>query len=237
MRDVLALILALGFAPSAAAQEGKTFTNTLGMKFARIDAGVFTMGASAAPPKSRQQWNERDYDEAPAHRVKISRAFNLGIHEVTNAQYEAFDPKHKALRGKRNSSKEDDDPVAYVTWHDAAAFCAWLSKKEGKPYRLPTEAEWEYACRAGTTTKYHTGDQLTPEDANFGRTPLSAFRGGPARRTKSAPTDRTRGAFSTCTATSRSGASTGTGRTKRASRPIRSGARPATRALCAAGAS
>ncbi len=171
MRFIVLILLALLIPSAAVAQEGKTFVNTLGIKFVRIDAGAFTMGTGDAAPKSRQEWIERDYDEAPAHRVIISKAFYLGIHEVTNAQYEAFDPKHKALRGKRNSSKDDDDPVAYVTWHDAAAFCAWISKKEGKPYRLPTEAEWEYACRAGTTTKFHTGDQLTPDDANFGRRP------------------------------------------------------------------
>ncbi|MSU77778.1 MAG: glycoside hydrolase [Gemmataceae bacterium] len=151
------------------AQDAKTFTNTLGMKFARIDAGAFMMGTGDAPPKSRAEWNERDHDEAPAHRVIISKALHLGIHEVTNVQYEAFDPKHKALRGKRGSGKADDDPVVYVTWHDAVAFCAWLSKNENKTYRLPTEAEWEYACRAGTTTPFHTGDKLTASDANFGR--------------------------------------------------------------------
>jgi sulfatase modifying factor 1 len=169
MRSTFAINFILVFVSAAAAQEGKTFTNTLGMKFAHIEAGAFVMGQGDAPPRSRQEWNERDYDEAPAHPVKISKAFYLGIHEVTNAQYEAFDPKHKALRGKRGSSKDDDDPVAYVTWHDAVAFCDWLSQKENRPYRLPTEAEWEYACRAGTKTKYHTGDTLTTDDANFGR--------------------------------------------------------------------
>jgi formylglycine-generating enzyme required for sulfatase activity len=148
----------------------KTFTNSLGMKFARIEAGSFIMGQGDAPPHSRQEWETRDADEAPAHPVKISKPFYLGIHEVTNAQYEAFDPKHKQLRGKHGSSKGDDDPVAYVAWHDAVAFCEWLAKKENRPYRLPTEAEWEYACRAGTTTRYNLGDKLTAEDANFGRT-------------------------------------------------------------------
>src|SRR5262249_38687350 len=110
------------------------------------------------------------WDESPAHKVKITKLFYLGATEVTNAQYEQFDPEHKKLRGKHGVSKADDEPVVMVAWQQAVAFCNWLAKKEGKPYRLPTEAEWEYACRAGTTTPYHTGDKLTPEQANFGQT-------------------------------------------------------------------
>jgi formylglycine-generating enzyme required for sulfatase activity len=168
MRHLMAIVLTCAFLPAAVGQqpEGKEFTNSLGMKFVRIEAGSFMMGAGEAAPKSRQEWNERDYDEAPAHRVKISRAFYLGSHEVTQAQYAAFDPKHRGPKGTVRTAGED--PVNYVTWHDAVAFCDWLSKKEKKPYRLPTEAEWEYACRAGTTTRFHTGDTLTDEQANFG---------------------------------------------------------------------
>jgi formylglycine-generating enzyme required for sulfatase activity len=143
--------------------QAQSFTNSIGMKFVRIDAGSFMMGQGAATPRSRQEWNERDHDEAPAHRVEISKSFSLGIHEVTNAQYEAFDPKHK-----RYQSDGDDHPVVHVAWPEAVAFCAWLSKKETRPYRLPTEAEWEYACRAGTTAKFHTGDKLDASQANFG---------------------------------------------------------------------
>ncbi len=83
--------------------------------------------------------------------------------EVTNAQYEQFDPEHRELRGKLGFSKQDDEAVVFVRWHDAVKFCEWLSKKEDKSYRLPTEAEWEHACRAGTTTAYHTGDSLPKE--------------------------------------------------------------------------
>ena len=101
-----------------------------------------------------------DFDERPRHRITISRPFYMAATEVTNAQYEQFDPGHRQLRGKLGFSKEDDEAVVFVTWHDAGRFCEWLSKKEGQPYRLPTEAEWEYACRAGTTTAYHTGDSL-----------------------------------------------------------------------------
>src|SRR5205085_11973537 len=70
--------------------------------------------------------------------------------------------------GRDGIATADAEPVVFVTWQQAADVCARLSKQEGKPYRLPTEAEWEYACRAGTTTLFHTGDALTPEQANLG---------------------------------------------------------------------
>src|SRR5262245_47100251 len=71
---------------------GREHTNPLGMKLVRIDAGEFVMGSGAEPPRTRDEWNARDWDEAPAHAVKISRAFFMGVTEVTNAQYERFDP-------------------------------------------------------------------------------------------------------------------------------------------------
>ncbi|MHC4575681.1 MAG: SUMF1/EgtB/PvdO family nonheme iron enzyme [Planctomycetota bacterium] len=101
-----------------------------------------------------------DYDERPNRRVTISKPFYMGICEVTNEQYERFDPLHVHLRGKLGFSIENNEAAVFVDWHEAKAFCDWLSKKEGLPYRLPTEAEWEYACRAGTTTHFHTGDTL-----------------------------------------------------------------------------
>jgi len=101
-----------------------------------------------------------DFDEQPVHEVQITRPFYMGAYEVTNAQYEQFDPEHRKLRGKLDFSKEDDEAVVFVNWYDAMRFCEWLSEKEGLPYRLPTEAEWEYVCRAGTTTHFHTGDIL-----------------------------------------------------------------------------
>ena len=112
-----------------------------------IPAGTFRMGTDN-PAKE-------DADEAPRRQVSVD-AFKMSATEITNAQYEAFDPTHK--RGEQGFSTEDDDAVIMVSWDDATAYCAWLSEKTGRHFRLPTEAEWEYACRAGTTTDYNTGD-------------------------------------------------------------------------------
>jgi len=146
---------------------GQSFTNSLGMKFVLIKAGEFTMGGLhdelPAGLANEGFMRDGDADELPAHKVTISNPFYMGAYEVTNAQFEQFDPSHRLVRGKLGFSIENDEAVVFVSWHDAKAFCEWLSKKEGLPYRLPTEAEWEYACRAGTRTVFHTGDSLPSE--------------------------------------------------------------------------
>ena len=121
-----------------------------------IPAGSFMMGTQGA--------SGQDYDEAPAHKVNLS-AFRMSATEITNLQYESFDPSHKAIREGRADkfSFMDEMAVIDVTWYDAVAYCKWLSEKTGKNYRLPTEAEWEYACRPGTTTAYSTGNSLPAE--------------------------------------------------------------------------
>ena len=112
-----------------------------------IPAGTFWMGTDHPPME--------DWDEAPRREVKVD-AFRMSATEITNAQYEAFDPTHK--RGEQGFSTGDDEAVIMVSWDDAMAYCRWLSEQTGKHYRLPSEEEWEYACRAGTTTAYNTGD-------------------------------------------------------------------------------
>ncbi len=178
-------------------------SNSLGMTLVSIPKGSFLMGEERHP-----EWQSLglDFDEAPVRDVTISTGFLMSRTEVTNAQYERFRPGHRKDMAvyyefiKNNSGGDfgdgDDDPVIGVSWHDAVAFCEWLSEQEDKPYRLPTEAEWEYVCRAGTTTKYHTGDELSPDllkeqnpikggagphrrlqtvDTRVGRTPANAW--------------------------------------------------------------
>jgi len=142
----LAALLSLACLPAPAQT-----VNSLGMKLISVPAGAFYMGSER---------DGKDADESPVHRVSLSAPFRLAATEVTNAQYEAFDPQHKQLRGKRGFSTQDDEAVVFVSYPQAVAFCEWLTKKEGKPYRLPTEAEWEYACRAGTVTDFSTGSSL-----------------------------------------------------------------------------
>jgi formylglycine-generating enzyme required for sulfatase activity len=128
-----------------------------------LPEGSFLMGS----PKSEAG---RDDDEGPQHRVTIGRPFALGKHEVTFAEWDA------CVRASGCDGYRPDDagwgrgkrPVIKVSWRDAQAYVAWLAKTTGKAYRLPSEAEWEYAARAGTTTRYSFGDELTEKHANFG---------------------------------------------------------------------
>ncbi len=178
---ILFIVILLAVAASCAADmpEEEEFTNSIGMKLVRIEPGEFEMGQlkrlvpDVLPEIEGGDRGGRfdllgdgDYDEKPVHTVKITKPFYMGAFEVTNKQYELFEPEHRKLRGKHDISKADNEAALYVSWYDAQAFCQWLSDKEGLPYRLPTEAEWEYACRAGTTTNYYAGDILPVEFHN-----------------------------------------------------------------------
>jgi formylglycine-generating enzyme required for sulfatase activity len=155
--------------------------NSIGMKLKLIPPGEFQMGA----PESDKDADDR---EKPQHRVHITQPFYLGIHPVTRGQFRRFVEATSYRTEAETDGKggyacyevtgvtpewvqypwftwrypgfdqTDDHPVVSVSWNDTKAFCDWLSQQEGQTYRLPTEAEWEYACRAGTTTRYSFGD-------------------------------------------------------------------------------
>jgi formylglycine-generating enzyme required for sulfatase activity len=160
--------------PQAPARE---LTNSVGMKLVRIPAGTFTMG-SPTSQAGRIPWEEE-------HEVEITRPLWMGSREVTIGQFRRFveatgyrTEAEKTGRGGFGYQKEggklemsprfswrhpgwdvtDEHAVVNLSWNDCKAFCTWLGKVEGRVYRLPTEAEWEYACRAGTRTRYHAGD-------------------------------------------------------------------------------
>jgi formylglycine-generating enzyme required for sulfatase activity len=183
---VLSAWLNAGDLPPAKAKdksERPIFTNSLGMRLAAIPKGEFTMGSEELP------------SELPVHKVRITKVFMLAIHPVTVAQFKAFvkDTGHKTEAETRKGAlgfnnaarwfdkkaeyswkspgfeQPDDHPVVCVSWNDAVEFCKWLSRKEDKKYRLPTEAEFEYACRAGTTTRFSSGeaDESLKEVANL----------------------------------------------------------------------
>ena len=152
-----------------------TFKNSIGMKFVLIPRGKFIMGSTQAEidhclqlkgkPVVEVEWDRaRFLSEGPEHEVEITKPFYLGVTEVTVGQFRRFvtESKYEVGDGKWLNpgwEQTDDHPVCEVTWNNAVAFCDWLSKKEGKTYRLPTEAEWEYSCRAGKSgTRYCLGD-------------------------------------------------------------------------------
>jgi formylglycine-generating enzyme required for sulfatase activity len=133
------------------------------MELVLIPDGKFKMG-------SPELENGRDKYEGPQHRVRIAKPFYMGKYEVTQAQW-------KAVMGYNPSRFEvDDRPVENVSWHDCRDFCGRVSRL-GRRVRLPSEAEWEYACRAGTTTPFYFGANVSTDQANYDGT--YPYAGGP----------------------------------------------------------
>jgi formylglycine-generating enzyme required for sulfatase activity len=173
--------------PVHAQDRPRQLTNSIGMKFTLIPKGMFEMG-------SAETELDRNSDE-PRHSVVISKDFYLGVYEVTQKQFEAVMGTNPSFftpvgpgKAKVKSKSTSHHPVEQVTWYDAVAFCKKLGElpdeKEAKhSYRLPTEAEWEYACRAGTTTGLHYGDKVNAYKANFnGLSPYGDGGAGPFLR-------------------------------------------------------
>jgi formylglycine-generating enzyme required for sulfatase activity len=132
-----ALLLAAGLLTAGNdPQPGDIIEDSIGIRLAFVPAGTFTMGS---PPDERMR-----QDEERQRHIRISRPFRMSATEVTQGQWQAV------MELNRSSNQGDSLPVENVSWRDAVEFCRKLSEKEGKRYRLPTEAEWEYACRAGT---------------------------------------------------------------------------------------
>ncbi|MFM7831452.1 MAG: formylglycine-generating enzyme family protein, partial [Planctomycetaceae bacterium] len=123
--------------------------NTIGMKLVLIPAGTFLMG-SPASDKDR-------VDNETQHQVTLTKPFSMGRTEVTQGQWKKV-MGMEPWKGQAFVQEGDDYPAVYVSWDDAVEFCKKLSAMEGKVYRLPTEAEWEYACRGGTKTAFSFGD-------------------------------------------------------------------------------
>jgi len=159
----------------------KTLTNSIEMKLALIPAGKFQMGS----PETEA---ERDEKEVP-HEVSITRPFYLGVYAVTQREWQKAGKPNRS-RFNAGNGGGPDHPVENIIFDEAVDFCKRLTalaaeKKAGRTYRLPTEAEWEYACRAGTTTPFHYGESLSSKQANFnGNFPYGhAAKGTYLRRT------------------------------------------------------
>jgi len=134
--------------PNTPKEKAVDMGNGIIMEFVLIPAGEFDMGS---PSTER----DRDNDEGPVHRIKISRPFYMGKYEVTQQQY------YVVAKSKPSKFKQEGRPVENVSWDQAERFCRKLSEIKGGSYRLPTEAEWEYACRAGSQDRFYFGDDLT----------------------------------------------------------------------------
>jgi formylglycine-generating enzyme required for sulfatase activity len=142
--------------------------NGVKLEMAAIPGGTFMMGS----PESEEG---RYSDDSPQHRVTIP-GFFIGKYQLTQKQYQAIMGRHSSR------FKGDNRPVEEVSWNDAVKFCELLSQRTGKKYTLPSEAQWEYACRAGTTTPFHFGETITTDLANYngnytyGQEPKGVYR-------------------------------------------------------------
>ncbi|MEA5540781.1 formylglycine-generating enzyme family protein [Limnoraphis robusta Tam1] len=161
---------------------GQYFTENLGdgvgLDMVLIPGGTFLMGSPEDEPESRD-------DERPQHEVTI-QPFFLGRYTVTQAQWRVvanYPQIERELNPNPSRFKGDNRPVERVSWYDAIEFCQRLSAKTGREYKLPSEAQWEYACRAGTKTPFHFGETITTDLANcngnatYNESPKGEYRG------------------------------------------------------------
>jgi formylglycine-generating enzyme required for sulfatase activity/predicted DNA-binding protein (UPF0251 family) len=132
----------------------KYFTNSIAMKFGWIPPGTFMMGS---PNDEKER-----YGNETQHKVTLTKGFYMGVNTVTQEQWQAVMGNNPSkFKGEKNL------PVELVSWDDCQEFIKKLRAKDNKSYRLPTEAEWEYACRAGTTTPFHFGETISTDQANY----------------------------------------------------------------------
>lgn len=176
----LTVLAAFSAATMCCAQDdADVIENSIGMRLVRIPAGTFMMGSPRSEPE--QIPNE------VLHEVTITRPFYMGVYEVTQAQYTAVMRNTEDFQN-RAVFKGEQNPMENVEWQKATQFCEVLSalpaeSAAGRSYRLPTEAEWEYACRAGARTPFSTGDSLSSRQANFnGNYPYGDAETGPYLR-------------------------------------------------------
>jgi formylglycine-generating enzyme required for sulfatase activity len=176
---MVALLCSFTAAQSSNGADRKMITNSMGMIFVEIKSGTFMMGSPANEPGR--------YDQEKQHKVTLTKGFFISKMLVTLSQFRKFvadtgyqtDAEKDGWAYARSAdmaairvngaswrnpgfAQAEDHPVVEISWNDAVAFCLWLSQKESKHYRLPTEAEWEYCCRAGTQTIYPWGNN--PDD-------------------------------------------------------------------------
>lgn len=177
----------------------KNFTNSLGMKFVWIPPGSFVMGSpkdeleKGSPMENENRmgmkkligqdlFEDMEKKETRQHKVTLTKGFYMGVYTVTQEQWQAVmgnNPSH--FKGEKNL------PVENVSWDKCQEFVKKLREKDTKPYRLPTEAEWEYSCRAGTKTAFYFGDTISTDQANYDGTHTYGDGGKGVYRKKTMP--------------------------------------------------
>jgi formylglycine-generating enzyme required for sulfatase activity len=148
--------------PRAAYQLVEVLNEDVSLEMVVIPGGTFLMGS---PEDEIDRWS----DESPQHEVSVE-AFCMGKYPITQAQWRfvaGLELINRTLEADPSNFKGDDRPVETVSWEDAVEYCDRLSRHTQKQYQLPTEAQWEYACRAGTTTPFHFGETITTDVANY----------------------------------------------------------------------
>jgi len=185
LAGAIAAVASIGLLLALVSGPEKYVVNSIGMKLAYIPPGKFMMGSTPEEIERFKKEPHRDepnvlvQSEGPQHEVRITKGFYLGVYEVKQSEYEQVMGKNpSAFRGG------PDYPVEQVNWDEAVEFCKKLTeladeKKARRVYRLPTEAEWEYAWRAGKTGVFHGSDSLSAKQANFnGNAPFGGAEKG-----------------------------------------------------------